>query len=246
MNSRVKLGVITPLVLLLLVVWLFAGCAGTSGKEKDRDEKIILPPVRVGKTQARSSVLPVGDLDKLLERTDAVAYVRIGNWLGENLDEGLTVFEAEAIHVLKGTLPKHFALLQWGCSEFTQLGNPLYTHGMEMLIFLTNNDPWIKLKELRELADGKDLYMSSWGMQVVMHSIGDGKGEYVYTFWKDFAVNSLGIDDVAVETLKREGYYDGLAKKMGMDDPSLTEIEIEERTPLVFRVQDIADRIKDN
>jgi len=52
--------------------------------------------------------------------------------------------------------------------------------------------------------------------------------------------------DVAVETLKREGYYDGLAKKMGMDDPSLTEIEIEERTPLVFRVQDIADRIKDN
>jgi len=58
---------------------------------------------------------------------------------------------------------------------------------MEMLIFLTNNDPWIKLKELRELADGKDLYMSSWGMQVVMHSIGDGKGEYVYTFWKDFA-----------------------------------------------------------
>ncbi len=243
MNSRVKLGVITPLVLLLLVVWLFAGCAGTSGKEKDRDEKIILPPVRVGKTQAKALLLPVDDLDKLLQDTDAVAYVRIGNWLGEDLDSYVTAFRVEAIHVLRGTLPKHFALLQDGCSEVTEMGLPLYTHGMEMLIFLTNHDPWIE--KYRKLANGEELYTSSGGVQTVMHSIGDGKGEYVYTHWELFA-NSLGIDDVAVETLKREGYYDGLAKKMGMDDPSLTEIEIEERTPLVFRVQDIADRIKDN
>lgn len=65
---------------------------------------------------------------------DAVARVRIGNWLNE--DGFSTRFEAEVLEIYKGVLPAQFVIQQDGNSKSTIGGYPLFYYGEEYLVFL--------------------------------------------------------------------------------------------------------------
>lgn len=106
-------------------------------------DKIVLPPVRVGtegysrlSLHERSSTI-----ESLCEYIDAIAVIRVGNWL----DEGSfhTYYDAEVLDVISGTIPEKFVLLQDGNSEVTIKGYPLFTYGSELLVFLvkTSSSP---------------------------------------------------------------------------------------------------------
>lgn len=99
-------------------------------------DKIVLPPVRVGtKGYSQASFHErVGSIESLCEFVDAIAIVRIGNWLGE--DSNTTFYDAEVLSIVAGTIPEHFTLLQAGNSRITMKFYPLYTHGDEVLVFL--------------------------------------------------------------------------------------------------------------
>lgn len=100
------------------------------------ENQIVLPPVRVG-TEGYSQASfheRVSTIENLCEFVDAIAIIRIGNWLGE--DSTTTFYDAEVLSLIAGTIPEHFTLLQSGNSKFTLKFYPLYAYGDEILVFL--------------------------------------------------------------------------------------------------------------
>lgn len=97
----------------------------------------VLPPIRMSERPGFCSfVMPYNTPREFVEGSDAIARVRIGDWLGDTGDMITTKFEAEVTELIKGELPKKITLLQEGGSDFTLRGNPLYTAGNELLLFL--------------------------------------------------------------------------------------------------------------
>ncbi len=101
-------------------------------------KEIVLPPTRYGEVQAQSSLYRGFTLEEGVEEADVVAWIRIGNWLGEDTDSLLTktYFRAEVVECYKGNIPNNFVLKQYGSSAETTLGFPLFTYGNELLLFL--------------------------------------------------------------------------------------------------------------
>lgn len=122
------------LSLLLAIVMAFslAGCAG----ETEKPEEIVVPPVRFG--TASASINAPQSLATAVRESDAVAHIRIGNWLGESEMYDDTYFEAEVIELFKGEVPDEFVLKQDGYSEFVYQMNPLFTYGNELVLFLND------------------------------------------------------------------------------------------------------------
>lgn len=99
------------------------------------DENIIRPPVRESKYQASASFIFLS-LKEIEEEADAIVRLKIKNWLGESIYYGRTYYDAEVIEVYKGDVPSSIILAQFGTSEETFRGFPLFTYGEEVILFL--------------------------------------------------------------------------------------------------------------
>ena len=67
---------------------------------------------------------------------DAVARIKVGDWLSEDLEVEQTYYEATVLQCFKGDMPETITLLQDGSSAATLNRYPLFTRGNEMLLFL--------------------------------------------------------------------------------------------------------------
>ncbi len=99
--------------------------------------------------QIRSMFERYYSISDAFQEADAVAHIRIGDWLGEDIDRNATLFQAETVDVFKGTLPDTFVYDQFGCSRGTEAGYPLYSYGNEILSFLH-----------KETLDGTEVYLN--------------------------------------------------------------------------------------
>ncbi len=108
------------------------------------DNGIVLPPARIGKTEGKGSLYRSFSFEEAIEEAEVVAWIRVGNWLGENYEIFTSYFEAEVVACYKGQMPEEFVLEQTGNSEFSYKGYPIFTSGNEMLVFLnaTNKVPY--------------------------------------------------------------------------------------------------------
>ncbi len=123
------------LVFLTFSVFL-AGCS--------EEETRILPPVRECITSESEDawISPYYEefpRDVFLA-SDAVAWVRVGNWLSES-DTGFTYYDAEVLEFYKGKGFSDFVLIQSGWSENTMKELPLFVYGDELIVFLSKADP---------------------------------------------------------------------------------------------------------
>ena len=71
-----------------------------------------------------------------MSEADAVAVVRVGSWVGEDLETCQTAYIATVETLYKGEIPETVLLLQSGMSEMYYSGYPLFTNGNELLVFL--------------------------------------------------------------------------------------------------------------
>ena len=118
------------LLLAIAMVFSLAGCA----EEAEENEEIVVPPVRFG--TATAMLEGPYSIEEATTGADAVARVRIGNWLGENAEQQCTYFEAAPIEVVKGELPENVVLMQDGYSSSIYERYPLFTYGNEVFLFL--------------------------------------------------------------------------------------------------------------
>ncbi len=120
---------------LVLVVGLCLGFLG--GKEE-----IVLPPSRYGANAGQLSIY-CPSFEEAWDAADVIAWVRVGNWLGERSGDKVldtTYFEAEVIRTYKGNPGESIVLEQVGSSNWTVKCYPLFTYGNEMLLFLQGGD----------------------------------------------------------------------------------------------------------
>ncbi len=109
---------------------------GTYYHTRPQEPKIVLPPCRIGSVEYEASISDIYDFKTTFEIVDAVAVIRIGNWLSEDTQNGVTYYEAEVIDRYKGNLKETIIIMQDGSSAGTVKGYPLFTHGDEMMLFL--------------------------------------------------------------------------------------------------------------
>ena len=140
-------------------------------------DKIVLPPVRVGQKGKHQGILSsdYSTVDQLYAYSDAIAHIRVGNWLEES--EYYTYFEAEVVELYHGTLPDHFILEQFASSGFTILGCPVFTYGNEYILFLK--------KDTDGPEDGchypdNNTYRSSGGHPSILELAADSEGKQYF------------------------------------------------------------------
>lgn len=117
---------------LFAVLILFSAVACTANEESEA----VLPPVREGSGETKAQFDGKYSFSTAMSDADVVARIRVGNWIAEDSDLRQTYYEAEVLECYKGEIPKHFTLLQDGCSTGTYKGYPLFINGNEMLLFL--------------------------------------------------------------------------------------------------------------
>lgn len=133
----------------------------------------VLPPTRTGASSASGSLARKYTFETAFADADAVACIRVGDWLGENTEILSTYYEATVLECFKGDLSGTFTLIQDGCSVSTLKGYPLFTSGNEMLVFLkeaTESD-----KEATGL-DYDDLYWIIGSFTTLMDLVSDEDG----------------------------------------------------------------------
>ena len=132
------------------------------------------PPVRIGEAIGEASLLRSYSAAEAFQEADAVALVRVGDWLGEQ-DGGfpITFYKAAVVKSYKGDLPREFTLMQNGGSAGTYEDYPLYTCGNELLVFLRKAD-----------ADYPDAYQSVGSFSTVLYAADavDGTRYYLDRF----------------------------------------------------------------
>lgn len=132
------------------------------------------PPVRIGEAIGEASLLRSYSVAEAFQEADAVALVRVGDWLGEQ-DGGfsITFYKAAVVKSYKGDLPREFTLMQNGGSAGTYEDYPLYTCGNELLVFLRKAD-----------ADYPDAYQSVGSFSTVLYAADavDGTRYYLDRF----------------------------------------------------------------
>ncbi len=119
------------LLAISLLLLLAVGCS-QSGKEG-----AVLPPARIGATGiSQASLKEIYTIETAFTAADAVARIKVGNWLGDNCDRRKAYFDATVLQTFKGDIPETFTLLQHGDTQITIAGYPLFTSGNELLLFL--------------------------------------------------------------------------------------------------------------
>ncbi len=120
---------------LVLVVGLCVGMLG--GVPGGQQEEVVLPPTRYGAGQASASLPKHYTIDEAFDEAEVVAWVRVGDWLGEEYKPiDRTFFEAEVVECYKGEIPDEFVLRQMASSLYTYANYPIFTSGNEFLLFL--------------------------------------------------------------------------------------------------------------
>ena len=144
------------------------------------------PPVRIGEAIGEASLLRSYSAAEAFQEADAVALVRVGDWLGEQ-DGGfpITFYKAAVVKSYKGDLPREFTLMQNGGSAGTYEDYPLYTCGNELLVFLRKAD-----------ADYPDAYQSVGSFSTVLYAADAVDGSYV--------INHVSLTDPAGESFRKE------------------------------------------
>ncbi len=153
------------LALGILSSLLLSGCTQSSASG---NSEAVLPPIRMSEYPAEACLGNVpGTVQEAIERSDAVATVRVGDWLGDSVTKMSTLFSAEVIETVKGELPNRFTLMQEGSSELIYRDYPLFTHGNELFLFLTK----IPEKDAEFLKYPKDTYKITGSYTGVMHLV---------------------------------------------------------------------------
>ncbi len=118
------------LALGILSSLLLSGCTVNKAEP-------VVPPMRMAEypSEANFGYMPASIAGEIAD-SDAVACVRIGDWLGYTKDMYSSLYSVETVETVKGSLPAKFTLIQDGSSKFTLEGHPLFTAGNELLLFL--------------------------------------------------------------------------------------------------------------
>ena len=109
---------------------LAAGCS------QGADDSVVLPPTRIGESISYPSLEKSYTFETAFSEADAVARIKVGNWLSEDNEIHSTYFDATVLQCFKGNIPESFILIQDGSSNATMDGYPLFTYGNELLVFL--------------------------------------------------------------------------------------------------------------
>ncbi len=116
---------------------------GTEPQLNAPEKEIVLPPVRKNEVGLFASSYGFS-IEEALELADAVAWVRVGNWLGEANDIiNRSFFEVEVVQCFKGEISNEFVLCHLGSSAGTFTNLPLPTYGNEFLLFLDETPSWM-------------------------------------------------------------------------------------------------------
>ena len=99
-------------------------------------KEVVLPPAQVGTEGFLHSKVRAYSLTTALENSKAACIITVGSWLSEDHETTSTYFEAEVDEVISGSVPEHIVLCQYGDSEYTLSGSPLFTNGDKLLVFL--------------------------------------------------------------------------------------------------------------
>lgn len=132
------------LIISLVILAMTVGCAALDGgtptlptdetSTQATEESPVLPPARWGETGMDVSFSGDYSLEKALENADAIARIRIGDWLCEETEGFYSFFEAEVLECIKGELPQSFVLAQFGNSKHS--ASLIFTYGNELFVFL--------------------------------------------------------------------------------------------------------------
>ena len=113
-------------LVFIFLIFLFLSACGKQEK---------LPPARIGtEGRLRMSLEHTYTFEEAYQNAEVVAYIRIGDWIGENDELLLSYYKASVIKLYKGDIPQSISLLQIGTSKMTAY--PLFTAGNEFLVFL--------------------------------------------------------------------------------------------------------------
>lgn len=171
-------------------ILLMAGCSQAA------DDSVVLPPSRVGKNIGSASLEKSYTFETAFAEADAVARIKVGNWLNEDNEIHSTYFDATVLQCFKGDMPERFVLKQDGSSELTMEGYPLFTYGEELLVFLNDGSD----------ADNKALYWIIGAFTTVMDVYYDAEGTRYYTDSRgilgetmDISTNYARINNTASE-----------------------------------------------
>lgn len=133
------------IILGILVVFTIALAIATNGfsyakPEEDKPIEIFSEPkVRIADATRQADFVKNYSLESLTKEADAVAWIRIGNWLGESETLGVTTFSAEVKEQIKGDLGgkgNMITVVQDGTSKCTVENYPIFTGGNDVILFL--------------------------------------------------------------------------------------------------------------
>ena len=132
---------------------------------------VILPPVRIADDEFRPSLAKQYTFETAFYEAEAVARIKVGNWLSEDDESFSTHFEAFTLECFKGDIPETFILTQEGNSSGTVKGYPLFTYGNELLVFLNK---WTN-------ENNEDIYWIIGAFTTVLDVSYDNDGNRYYT-----------------------------------------------------------------
>lgn len=118
------------LLLTAAFLLMLGGCSNSEEKNA------VLPPCRIGEGTSKASFGKEYTFETAFADADAVARIKVGDWLAEDEEIMSSYYEATVLQCFKGDMPGTFTLLQDGYSGSTLKGYPLFTFGEEMLVFL--------------------------------------------------------------------------------------------------------------
>jgi hypothetical protein len=135
------------ILLLFALTLAVAGCASELTEPKDT-------PVRVA-TLARghANANVPKSLEEAIKWADLIVDLTITEWLGEDLEERTTFFNARINETIMGEKKESITLMQMGTSEFTLWDWPLFKNGDRLFLFLLEALP-IDVKEFDERYEG--------------------------------------------------------------------------------------------
>lgn len=221
------------LIISLVMLLSIAGCAAPSveAPTQPTEKAPVLPPTRLGEFGMTVSLVRSYTFETAMEASDAVARIRIGDWLGETRSQ--TQYEAEVLECFKGELPKTFVLSQFGNSKKTVVSPvyPLFTSGNELFIFLSKvPDDVFEDQNI----DYDEIYWSTGTFQTVLDVSYDENGNRYYADWWGDLGKSTGIPTLYKEN--RELFKQVYNYAME-DDP--IRAEIQRSYPYVFAEEDV-------
>lgn len=188
---------------VLLLLLSMSACSDASGNTPEPAETAgmgvqlsgqteVLPPARIGtEGTTHVSLAHRYTFESAFSEADAVLQLRVGSWLSEDAEIGITYYEADVLQSYKGNVTDSITLLQDGSSKWTLKGYPLFTAGNEIFVFLNEaqnteypNAYWIigaftTLLDVTYDENGTMYYMDRYGILGETMNLSNAAGEPV-------------------------------------------------------------------